>query len=94
MNLLERMVVTPEFCAREDTYNINVGGDGGWSYVNENKLNMSGNWANIGITTKNFYEANGYYPGTQAHLNKLSSDCEYHDNFCQKVSDGVKRHIQ
>ena len=64
MNLLERMVVTPEFCAREDTYNINVGGDGGWSYVNENKLNMSGNWANIGITTKNFYEANGYYPGT------------------------------
>ena len=35
MNLLERMVVTPEFCAREDTYNINVGGDGGWSYMNQ-----------------------------------------------------------
>lgn len=34
MNLLEKYVVTPEFCAREDTYNINVGGDGGWSYVN------------------------------------------------------------
>ena len=34
MNLLEKCVVTQEFCNREDTYNINVGGDGGWSYVN------------------------------------------------------------
>lgn len=34
MNLLEKCVVTQEFCDREDTYNINVGGDGGWSYVN------------------------------------------------------------
>ena len=39
MNLLEKMVVTPEFCAREDTYNINVGGDGGWNYVNQNPAN-------------------------------------------------------
>lgn len=36
MNLLEKCVVTQEFCDREDTYNINVGGDGGWSYVNNN----------------------------------------------------------
>ena len=35
MNLLEQCVVTKEFCDRTDTYNINVGGDGGWSYVNE-----------------------------------------------------------
>lgn len=34
MNLLEKCVVTQEFCDREDTYNINVGGDGGWSYIN------------------------------------------------------------
>ena len=34
MNLLERMVVTSEFCAREDVYNIKEGGDGGWDYVN------------------------------------------------------------
>ena len=33
MNLLEKMVVTKEFCDRDDTYNLNVGGDGGWSYV-------------------------------------------------------------
>ena len=34
MNLLERCVVTPEFCNREDTYNIMEGGSGGWDYVN------------------------------------------------------------
>lgn len=34
MNLLEKHVVTQDFCDRKDTYNINVGGDGGWNYVN------------------------------------------------------------
>ena len=34
MQLLEHYVVTPEFCAREDVYNIKEGGDGGWNYVN------------------------------------------------------------
>lgn len=35
MDLLERYVVTKEFCYRDDTYNINVGGDGGWNYINQ-----------------------------------------------------------
>lgn len=34
MNLLEKCVVTQEFCDREDTYNMAIGGDGGWSYAN------------------------------------------------------------
>ena len=34
MNLLEKMVVTKEVCDRDDVYNINTGGDGGWNYVN------------------------------------------------------------
>lgn len=41
MNLLEKAVVTSEFCVREDVYNINIGGDGGWSYINSN-LNLNG----------------------------------------------------
>lgn len=36
MNLLEKMVVTPEFCSRKDVYNIIEGGHGTWSYVNSN----------------------------------------------------------
>lgn len=35
MDLLEACVVTPEFCNRSDVYNITVGGNGSWYYVNE-----------------------------------------------------------
>ena len=42
MNLLEKMVVTEEFYAREDVYNIKVGGEGGWDYIN-NALHLNGN---------------------------------------------------
>ena len=31
------MVVNKEFCERTDTYNINVGGDGGWHYINKHR---------------------------------------------------------
>lgn len=38
MNLKEKELVTEEFCLREDTYNICVGGQGGFSYINNNML--------------------------------------------------------
>ena len=37
MNLLEKLVVNKEFCARDDVYNIKVGGDGGWELEIHNK---------------------------------------------------------
>lgn len=46
MDLLEKLVVTEEFCARSDTYNIKVGGEGGWDYVNKNPSLMGYNFTN------------------------------------------------
>lgn len=37
MNTKEAEIVTEEFCLREDTYNICVGGKGGFSYINRTK---------------------------------------------------------
>ena len=40
MFLHEEAIVTEEFCARQDTYNIAPGGfDGGWKYILSNRLN-------------------------------------------------------
>ncbi|MCB0367963.1 MAG: GIY-YIG nuclease family protein [Bdellovibrionales bacterium] len=39
MNAKEAELVTEEFCDREDTYNICLGGQGGWGYVNKYELN-------------------------------------------------------
>lgn len=36
MNAKEAELVTEEFCLRENTYNICVGGQGGFSYINNN----------------------------------------------------------
>jgi hypothetical protein len=38
---VEKEIVTSEFIAREDTYNLIRGGEGGFSYINKNNLNNS-----------------------------------------------------
>ena len=47
MNSKEAELVNEEYIARDDTYNICVGGKGGFSYINANKLN-----ANVGSFAK------------------------------------------
>lgn len=37
----EAELVTLEFCEREDTYNVKLGGSGGWDYINANGINKS-----------------------------------------------------
>ena len=55
MDLLEKCVVTEAFCARPDTYNIKVGGEGGWDYVN-NELHLNGNKMFVkNMTDKDFH---------------------------------------
>lgn len=39
MNVKESELVTEEFCSRDDTYNICIGGKGGFSYINNSGLN-------------------------------------------------------
>lgn len=43
MNVKESSLVTEEFCLREDTYNICVGGQGGFSYINNSNYIVKNN---------------------------------------------------
>ena len=52
MNSREAEIVDESFIARLDTYNIVLGGCGGWTYINENKLNTG--WS----IAKREYDAN------------------------------------
>ena len=40
MNKLEAEIVNEDFIARDDVYNISLGGSGGWDYVNKNHRNI------------------------------------------------------
>ena len=41
MNDKEAELVTESFCKRSDTYNLSVGGNGGFGYINAKKLNYT-----------------------------------------------------
>ena len=48
MNLKEAELVTEEWCASDDNYNLCPGGQGGWGYVNQHAHNNRGNHRQTG----------------------------------------------
>lgn len=57
MNILEKSIVNDEFIIRDDTYNIKLGGDGGWNYVNENGKNGCMYYVNKFLEDSKFRES-------------------------------------
>lgn len=78
MNAKEKELVTEEFCLREDTYNLCVGGHGGFGYINSNPDRF--------LTEKRLAALN-HRLGTLAWKQKYESDCKFRDTNYQILSD-------
>ena len=81
MNCKEAELVTEEFCARSDTYNLCPGGKGGWGYVNKAGKNLYGsnasNFANAGIKGRK-------------RIEELKKDPDWVKNTSLKISRALK----
>jgi len=81
MNEMEAKIVDEDFIARSDTYNLKLGGQGGFDYILENKL----------FVTDKFYAAcHENWKIGRDKLAELMTDEEFKSQFSKKVSDGLK----
>ena len=97
MNAKEAELVTEEFCLREDTYNLCIGGQGGFSYINSNpelvakrdtyENKLAGRIAANKVLVEKYGSSN-------FTAMKLETDTEFRNEFRSKVSIGLKRKFE
>jgi hypothetical protein len=85
MNQKESDIVDEDFIARHDTYNIKLGGSGGFDFINGNKMN---NLTGRALGVRNNNELREMYSKFQTMLENQ----EYREEFGQKISNALKLH--
>lgn len=75
----EAEIVNKDFLIEENTYNLKIGGFGGWDYLNETGLNNS-------TKSKELLQKPGYI-----HAEKLRNDVEYKKQHIERVSERFKK---
>ena len=87
MDAKEAELITEEFCLREDTYNICVGGQGGVSFINRIGLNLYGKNGQSGYGLENLEV------GRDTRRKKVSESEEYRSWLSTRISESLKGRI-
>ena len=87
MNEKEAEIVDEEFVVRLDTYNIKLGGQGGWDYVHKYT-----DWN--GFKYINLQKLNNKSNQYKISAEKLKNDEKYAKEFSLKISNGLKLYYQ
>ena len=86
MNQKEADIVDEDFVARDDTYNLKLGGTGGWDYVNDNNLSTGRK------KSKSEFSQMGKL-GSSSLWKTYESDPELYRAFQEKISIKCRRYF-
>ena len=88
MNQKEKEIVNEEFIKREDTYNLKIGGEGGFDYINNNQL-----W-DLSVRFKSDERAKQLSKLANDKKKELYKDEKYLDKVSKKISTGLNKYYE